>query len=419
MTTLPEYHNTMHTKIPESGFSLLLYYLYSIGKQSIKLDLDKLLSNCNQYLIDRVDKSTTSGKISCVPIQILRKLRPNIIQEKSMSDVEYKRKLLESVMNETDINLLEKYSVYYKPIFTKPAVTTEGWDNNSIFNNPIETVPMKQGESNSNKELWLSNINLAALMKSYVILSPNTMFLGVMYLSCFDTFNETDMKNVYPRTALNSEIDKILHQSQDKQSGDNNTKFLAFIVSRAHWSSIIIDTESKRCYHFCSGGNNITHYKPSKKMIFYSTSRSFVRGCGRANHKMVAPKNSIFEHLMKEGYTVYMNVESCQILSGECGMFASLFLIFFCIGNISNITDIKAMYNSFSFLGDKTVGMFKELLFWRERTQSPNTVCISPDRLKIWKRTIDEQFEINNLLTANILLDQVAINKIIQASSKQ
>ncbi len=151
-----------------------------------------------------------------------------------------------------------------------------------------------------------------------------------------------------------------------------------------------------------------------KNLYLYSSTKSFVRATGKKVQRYSAAKYSIFKHLLDEGYTVTMNIESCQILSGECGMFASLFLIFYCLKNIKTTTDLKAIYNSFAFLGDKTVGMYKELLFWREYNQSIKTVSVSSDRLKLWNKVLEDQLDLTAKLASSVILERAAISSVLR-----
>lgn len=392
----------MYTRVPENGLLRLMYNLYASNNMSVKLDVGKLLTNCNQYLLDVVDKSSTSGLVSCIPIAILKKISPDLHQSSEWTDEEYKNKLLIEA-EKVDPSLQTSYSIYYKPIFTKPVVTNVGWEYNPALNNALETTPIPADINKSNRNLWLSNINLSALMKSYTLLRPSTIFLGVTFLSCFDGFNDNDMANIYNTTALYHEFEKQIADTEWDCC-------LAFIVSYSHWSSLILDKKRKRCYHFCSGGNNPSHYNSSKKMIFYSSARSFIKPSGTKIHRHIATKNAIFKQLMNHGYTIYMNVESCQMVSGECGMFAAMFLIFFCIEEIASIDSVKALYNSFAFLGDKTVGMYKDLLFWRSPNQDVRTRYVNIT--EEWKKIISEQTHLNSQLSATVLLDEVALNRL-------
>lgn len=402
------YFPGMNTHIPETGLNMLLYAANSVSNRAIKLDIEKLLTNCNMYLLDQVDSSNTRGMVTCVPIEILRAYVPDVKRQDFQSELQYKQHLFDYIR--TNVDLVSKFNVFFKPIFTKDAVTKKGWETNHELNNIVEVVNAENSDTNLNKDLWLSNMNIAALMKSYTLLSPSTTFLGVLYLSCFDNFSEVDMNRIYSNTALYREMNKIIHAEEKK-------RHLGLIVSRSHWSSIIIDTQKRECYHFCSGGNRPMDYKKSEKNLYiYSASRSFTCPEGNATKLSKAPKMAIFKQLMNAGYKVYMNEEACQILSGECGMFASMFLIFYCIGRISDIKDIKALYNSFSFLGDKSMGMYKDLLFWRDNTLNPDVTTVTPDRIELWKESLTEQHSLASQLTANIVVE---LNTILGISNRR
>lgn len=405
-----QYHHTMHIKIPENGFTHSLYTLYSINNKAIKMDISSMFNNCNMTLINKYDKSSTAGKVSCIPISILESLCNSKINRDSLSDEQYKEKLLSHVLSKTDYDdkeLLNKYKIYYKPIFTKPIVTSSGWETNPATNDELEFVKDEE-KDNSNRHLWMSNFNLRDLMVSYILLKPSSLFLGVLFLTCFDKFDDYDMKNVYNRTALRKELQMIINKDSAK-SYNNYRFYLSYIVSHSHWSSFIIDTKLKRCYHFCSGGNRPSDYKKNKQMIFFSSSRSFIRGGGDKVRKIHAPKNAIFEQFIEAGYTIFLNVEACQMLSGECGMFASMFLIFYSLQDIETFSQIKALYNSFSFLGDKSMGLYKELLFWRESKQCIRTTKVSDSIILKWKSLIDESLKLINEANSDIALVNIKI----------
>jgi hypothetical protein len=386
------YHNIMYTKIPETGLGHTLYTLYSADNRSFKLDHSKMLTNCNLILLDKIDRTGTSDKVCCIPIGTLESIlsiKTREVYADISSMIDYKKDLLEKVREVyTDEELFMKCHIFYKPIFTKDSVTKDGWELHPITDNIIENNSKSVRES-SNKELWLSNFNLASLMKSYVLMKPKTLYVGVMFLSCFDNLSNGDMNEIYRRSALNTQIKLLLTSPENR---DYNY-IIGFIVSYSHWSSIIIDKLTMRVYHYCSGGNNPKDYISDNKIIFYSTTRSFVKTSSniKSNHRKVVSKYHIFKQLIQAGYTVYMNVESSQMVSGECGIFAAMFLILFCTNEVNNHLHLKALYNSFSFLGDKSMGMYKDLLFWRRGSQHIETVSISQNILREWSEVLECQ----------------------------
>jgi len=105
-----------------------------------------------------------------------------------------------------------------------------------------------------------------------------------------------------------------------------------------------------------------------------------------------------------------MNVESSQILSGECGIYASIFLIMFAINKPDSMEGYAKLYNSFSFLGDKMMGMYRDLLFWRETNTSARTLGLSNSAIKYWKCLLNDQAIIINNLANEALLEIKGLN---------
>lgn len=236
-------------------------------------------------------------------------------------------------------------------------------------------------------------------MKSYVMLSESTLYLGVIYLSCFDNFNYADMNNIYHLSSVKKQLDSL----------SGYRYYIAFIVSRSHWSSLIIDSTKKCLYHYCSGGNSPHHYPSKDKVNIYSTSNGFSTSTGVKVNRSVAPKYAMFRGF--KNYSIYVNQEGSQLVDGECGMFASMFLILFCINGINSRDDVKKIYTSFAFIGDKTVGMFRDMFFWRKSKQSIETQMLPTDTIKEWEKLLMEEIEISSKLSESIVRDYRSIKQ--------
>ncbi|WFD73357.1 Viral core cysteine proteinase, partial [Monkeypox virus] len=94
---MERYTDLVISKIPELGFTNLLCHIYSLAGLCSNIDVSKFLTNCNGYVVEKYDKSTTAGKVSCIPIGMMLELvesghlsRPNssdeLDQKKELTD---------------------------------------------------------------------------------------------------------------------------------------------------------------------------------------------------------------------------------------------------------------------------------------------------------------------------------------------
>jgi len=381
------YHANIVNKIAEGPVSYTLYDFYAITNNAYKPKIRNFTTNCNLYYIKAVDKNETAGKVCCVPVNILEKILNTTSQPDLYDDLEYKQSLFKKVDKK---KLLSQYNIFYKPIFTKPCVTEQGWE---------VTTSIK--EESDNREVWLSNHDLSKLIKNYIGLVPKSYYMGVVYLSCFDYKNKLFMDQIYNQTALKYQIDEHVAKYE---------YLTGCIVAYSHWSSIIIDKSTKTVLHYCSGGNDPLAYEPNSNLVFYSTSKGLLQSPQSAKLTVHnTSKYCVFNQLTKKGFKVLMNVESSQILSGECGIYASLFIILYLIFKPSNAKEYSKLYNSFSFLGDKMMGLYRELLFWREPSLIAEVKSIPQHIVEKWYSIIQEQSSIINQINKELIEEQSAL----------
>ena len=379
------YHTSINNRIPEGPITYSMYGLYATTNYAYKPNISHLATNCNMYLIKAIDSTDTSGKVCCIPIKQLETFVNVNPRPDNYNNLNYKKSLFLMADKES---LLKKYRLFYKPIFTKPAVTNKGWE-----------VTIDDKEYKDNKDIWLSNHDLNRLIKSYIVLLEDSHYMGVVFLSCFDKKSKSLMENIYRHTAL---------KKQMKEEMDKYSYLTGCIVSYSHWSSIVIDTKTKTVLHYCSGGNDPQKYEPNNNIMFYSTSKGFQKTSpeGKLCDRYIS-KYYLFKDLISQGYKILMNVESSQILSGECGIYASLFIILYILFKPSCSADYCKIYNSFGFLGDKMMGLYKDLLFWREDKMCAETKSVKAEILNKWSLILSEQSNILATMT-NTTLEELS-----------
>jgi hypothetical protein len=380
--------------ISELGLTHLIYYGFVNDKKSLHIDLNKMFTNCNELYIDKVDKTETKLKVTCVPIFELEKI--NKVQSKpdKYNDEEYKRKLFN--MNR-DVILHQDLWIYFKPFSPTKPTTSIDWKDLSVGEDVLSIKPRHQMEYKSNRENWLSNYDLRELLKRYTILKDNVKYLGVFYLQAFDNLKHKD--------AIHDAIERsrVWKITKDYMNNNNFNILMGHIVRKSHWSALIINKKHKVVFYFCSIGNDPKLFPHNwKNVYFYSNTRGFLRSANKSqpNNLKVVMMHKFLSMFTDMKYTVYLNVDQCQNLDGECGTFSSMFLILYLLHDIRTSENISQLYNFFRFFGDKKMSMLRSLLFVNK--QSDNIVKLDKSE---WNSMYDNLKRVTNDIIKSINYD--------------
>lgn len=399
-------HFTFGNKIPECNLSYFLYNAYSTDKMAYKLDIEKLSNNCSMYLLDKVDNTPTKAIYSCIPFDKLSVLaKESLIKHSLANTAENKKYLLDKLTKIfTEEELYNKFYIYFKSNLLTKKVTSQSWELLAETDNVLEKSNANP-DNNKYRSTWLTNHNLSDIMKRYTMLKDRTVYIGVIYLKCFDRIPYKDMINIFESSSLKKVYTDNI----------NDTKYdyiIGHIVSYDHWSALIIDKKYKRVFHFCSGGNNPSEFQYNTNYYFYSTARGFRQNKpDSVSTTRTASKDVLLNYLAtKFGFSIFLNVERSQLISGECGIYSTIFMLLFILNDIDTVQNIKALYNSFAFIGDKIAGLYRELLFWREKEITIYTKMISYSRVKDWKLMMKNIADILNKLESKLIREMESLN---------
>lgn len=344
--------------ISELGLSHLIYYGFVNDNKVFHVNINKMFTNCNEFYLDKVDKTETKMKITCIPIFELEKLTSTSSSPEKYNDAEYKSDLFNKAKS---INLFDKFWMYFKPYSSTKPTKSIDWCNLSVGEDTLNNKQPHRLESASNRNNWLSNFDLRVLLKRYVIMRDKAKYLGVFYLQAFDGLKR--------REAIDEAIEcsSVWMKTKEYMSNNDWHILLGHIVRKSHWSALIINKKHKAVFYFCSVGNDPKQYpKKWKNVYFYSNTQGFVKSSlnepypKRLKSMMMYKFLSMFTDL---NYNVFMNVEQCQNLDGECGTFSSMFLLLYLLYDIRTHEQISMLYNFFRFFGDKKMSMLRSLLF--------------------------------------------------------
>lgn len=374
--------------ISELGLAHLMYYGFVNDKKCLHIDLNKMFTNCNEVYLDKIDKTKTKLKITCVPVFELEKINRVEPKPHRYNDEVYKRELFD--LNR-DIPLYRNLWMYFKPYTpTKPTLAVD-WKELAIGEDILDTKPKHQIEFKSNRENWLSNFDLRELLGRYTLMKDKAKYLGVFYLQAFD--------NLKHRDAIHDAIERsrVWNVTKDYMNRAEHNIIMGHIVRKSHWSALIINKKHKAVFYFCSIGNDPKLYPHDwNNAYFYSNTKGFTKPSNKTqpnNHKVIM-MHKFLSMFTSMKYTVHLNVDQCQNLDGECGTFSSMFLILYLLHDIRTSENIRQLYNFFRFFGDKKMSMLRSLLFINNQSEKT---------LKLDKSEWDQMYSNLKRVTSDII----------------
>lgn len=399
------YHDTVKTF--DEFTSQFLYHTYCTQRKALRLDINLLTTNCNGYVLNKFDKSETSGKVSCIPYNVLKDLLKEKGIDAVLDNVEGKKSALKKVKEfYTEKYLLDKFHIFYKPCIDKKPIEAVPWEFLSHRGNALEPVAEHNLEQLNNESSWLSNIELLNLMKRFTIIKQGCIYIGTFLVNKFDPLTNS----IYLKDALKES--GILIKFKEYMESDNQY-IMGHVICKAHWSSIIVDKCNKRILYYCSGGNPPDSF-PACKFNFYSTKTSFIKSSSsRTTCKYgVVIQYNLLKLLSDEfNLDVYVNVEASQKLNGECGMFSAMFLLLYCTDTIESNPEIESLYNSYRFMGDKIMTMYRNLLFWTGPMKLESQK-IPSEHITDWKSVLAKISSIADRVTRGIVSEFTHLVKL-------
>lgn len=368
-------------KIAETGLNRCIDDYFSKSDIIVDINLSKWKTNCNYYILQKHDNSDTSGLITCIPIDYLRKKVKS--KEPVVSELEEKKDLFKLFLKKGyNMNDLEKIkynnislSSFYKPFLLQSSLSkTVDYAKIDIENNDLEREldmiigfydrdTLRRPKINDKSE-WMGNNDIYEFLKRMITDDDNIFLMNIIYIEAKKNFYESSS------AFYNSHF-----FNQLKEFKKSKKRFLvSTILYNSHFNGIVIDKEFKRkkkqgiVYFFDSQGYDPKTIKYNKNYFFLKSNMHLrkqkyndLEFSSRENYHI-----DILSYCIKDLFDielVVLNKFVIQLLNSECGMF-SLFFLFL---NVTNppikISDELKNYFTLIFKGDLSISQIRGMFY--------------------------------------------------------
>ncbi|UUW28144.1 Viral core cysteine proteinase [Monkeypox virus] len=373
---MERYTDLVISKIPELGFTNLLCHIYSLAGLCSNIDVSKFLTNCNGYVVEKYDKSTTAGKVSCIPIGMMLELvesghlsRPNssdeLDQKKELTDELTTR--YHSIYDVFELPTSIPLAYFFKPQLREKVSKAIDFSQMDLKIDDLSRKGIHTGENpkvvkmkiEPERGAWMSNRSIKNLVSQFA------------YGSEVDYIGQFDMRFLNS-LAIHEKFDAFMNKHilsyilKDKIKSSTSRFVMFGFCYLSHWKCVIYDKKQCLVSFYDSGGNIPTEFHHYNNFYFYSFSDGFNTNY---RHSVLDNTNCDIDVLFRFFECTFgakigcINVEVNQLLESECGMFISLFMILCTRTPPKSFKSLKKVYTFFKFLADKKMTLFKSILF--------------------------------------------------------
>ncbi|AAC55177.1 MC049L [Molluscum contagiosum virus subtype 1] len=387
---MDRYTDLVINKIPELGFTNLLCHIYSLAGLSAHIDVAQFTTNCNGYVLQRLDPSPSAGLVSCIPLAQLLELvssrhlpAPRAAPEDELA---VKRELVAALRVRypsfeevcrlpTSVPL----AYFFKPPLREKVSRAVDFSQLDLRADDLSRRGVHAGENpkvvrlpvRPERGAWMSNRSIQQL------LAPLAHGSEVAYLGQFNLnfLNAVAVHEKASRFAQNM----LAYILKDKVAAASERYVMFGFCYRAHWKSLVFDRRQRLVAFYDSGGSSPGDFHHYPHFFFYSFSDGFnVNAPGSVLADENADVDVLFRFFTdcfgaKQGC---INVEVNQLLESECGMFISLFMFLCVLQPPSSFKALRRVYTFFRFLADKKMTLFKSILF---HTGAPSVEVLRAD----------------------------------------
>lgn len=384
---MERYADLVVSKIPEMGFTNLLCHIYHTVGLSAGIDVSQFTTNCNGYVVSRLDPSPSAGKVSCVPIaQLLELVRSKHLPspDSGADELATKEFLVDALKKKyprfedvCELPTSVPLAYFFKPRlrervsravdFSQMDLRADDLSRRGVatgVNEKVVKVPVRP-----EREAWMSNRSI------HHLLEPMAHGTDVAYLGQLN-LNFLGAVPVHEKMLAFSE--SVIAYVLKDRVGAAKTRYVMFgFCYRSHWKSVIFDRKGKLVAFYDSGGSNPAEFYHYPNFFFYSFSDGFNTNRRDAT---LADENADIDVIFRFFVDTFgakqgcLNVETNQLLASECGMFTSLFMIVCTLNPPDGFKALRRVYMFFRFMADKKMTLFKGILF----NPGPCTVDITP-----------------------------------------
>ncbi|AWU47093.1 Virion core cysteine protease [Sea otter poxvirus] len=429
---MERYADLVISKIPELGFTNLLYHIYSVVGLCTTLDISKFITNCNGYVVDRFDKSRSAGKVSCIPISELMSMAksgllnvPSALHSLNENDTEdseiqQKQKLVNALLAQyTTVKDIFSLStsiplyMFFKPYLREKISKAIDFSQMNLHVDDLSRAGIHTGINHKvvkmqikpETDAWMSNHSIERLIAPFAY-KTEIDYLGQYNLNFLNGTGIYDKPNKFYNSLVYYNIKYKILKSK--------CRYVMFgFCYLFHWKSVIFDKRNKLVAFYDSGGNNPADFYHYPYFYFYSFSEGFNINKQNSTLDNVNCDVDIILRFLVDCFGATkgcINYEVNQLLESECGMFTCIFMILCSLNPPDNFRSLRKIYTFFRFLADKKMTMLKSILFTTENltinTVIPNSTGLKEYyRMEKWTRKSTQVLSERITTRINSLLD--------------
>ncbi|QGN68050.1 virion core cysteine protease [Equine molluscum contagiosum-like virus] len=373
---MDRYTDLVINKIPELGFTNLLCHIYSIAGLSAHIDVAHFTTNCNGYVLQRLDESASAGRVSCIPLRLLLELvrSRHLPAPRAQDDeLETKRELVAALKQRypsfeqvCQLPTSVPIAYFFKPPLREKISRAVDFSQMDLRADDLSRRGVHAGENpkvvrvpvRPERGAWMSNRSIQQLLE------PMAHGSEVAYLGQFN-LNFLNSAAVHEK-AHRFGAHMLTYVLKDKVLSARARYVMFGFCYRSHWKSVVFDRQQKLVAFYDSGGNRPQDFHHYPNFFFYSFSDGF--NVNRPSARL-ADENADIDVLFRFFVDCFgaqqgcINVEVNQLLESECGMFISLFMLLCVLQPPAGFRQLRRIYTFFRFLADKKMTLFKSILF--------------------------------------------------------
>lgn len=384
---MERYADLVVSKIPEMGFTNLLCHIYHTVGLSASLDVSRFTTNCNGYVVARLDPSPSAGKVSCVPIaQLMELVRSKHLPapDPNAAELDAKQFLVAALKKKyprfEDVCALPTsvpLTYFFKPKLRERVSRAVDFSQMDLRADDLSRRGVATGVNEKvvklavrpEREAWMSNRSI------HHLLEPMAHGTDVTYMG---QLNLNFLGSVPIHEKMHAFSESVISYVLKDRIGSATTRYVMFgFCYRSHWKSAVFDRKGKLLAFYDSGGSNPAEFYHYPNFFFYSFSDGFNANKSSAR---LSDENADIDALFRFFVDFFgakqgcINVETNQLLASECGMFTSLFMIVCVLHPPADFKALRRLYMFFRFMADKKMTLFKSILF----NPNPCTVDVTP-----------------------------------------
>jgi len=219
------------TRISEKCEAKIIHKLYSLLGLSADIPLEMFKTNCNTHFLNKMDTSNTSGKVCCIPLEVLEKIIPHDKVENEDS-ISCKKRLFNIFYNKyktiKDIVKLDpRLIIYYKPIGSSTIVNHS--ESNEYMEHYAKIIPSIEEKKtvdiydyrSNRRDDWMSDKELRNIIGPLTF-RTNVTYRGIQSLDVLHNMKANRIEYIFNDSYSKKRLIEIFNTPK-------STRFMTYI----------------------------------------------------------------------------------------------------------------------------------------------------------------------------------------------